>query len=151
LLVDKDFWSGLNHNVVVYLRGDYSGKVRVAPSPSSTYAGSTTYDSVATTYLSAQNLTRFTVPALLSGGARLIKLLKDGFPPAGSDLAAEVRCQSIVFSWGATGDDGTVGGPVDYEIRSSSVPLTDANFAAGTVVSSGDLTNLPDNAVELQV
>ena len=44
---------------------------------------------------------------------------------------------SVTLSWSATGDDGLTGPAHHYEVRWSASPITAANFAAATLVSSG--------------
>jgi hypothetical protein len=52
-----------------------------------------------------------------------------------TDLAApQVNDRSAVLTWTAPADDGPSGRAAAYELRRSSQPLTDANFAAGVVV-----------------
>lgn len=52
-----------------------------------------------------------------------------------TDLAApQVSDNATVLTWTAPSDDGPGGRAASYELRRSSQPLTDANFAAGTLV-----------------
>jgi hypothetical protein len=52
-----------------------------------------------------------------------------------TDLAAAmVSDQSVLLTWTAPGDDGLSGRATSYELRRSSQPITDANFASATVV-----------------
>jgi hypothetical protein len=48
--------------------------------------------------------------------------------------ASQVTDHSVVLTWTAPADDGPSGRASSYELRRSSQPLTDANFAAATVV-----------------
>lgn len=43
---------------------------------------------------------------------------------------------SLALSWTAPGDDGNVGTVTSYEVRRSTAPITDANFAAATLVAN---------------
>jgi hypothetical protein len=43
---------------------------------------------------------------------------------------------SVTFTWTATGDDGNVGTAAKYDLRMSSQPITEANYAAATIIPS---------------
>jgi hypothetical protein len=52
-----------------------------------------------------------------------------------TDLAAAMVSDSnLVLTWTAPGDDGASGRAAEYALRRSSNPITDANFAAASVV-----------------
>ncbi len=56
------------------------------------------------------------------------------------DLAApQVGDSSVVLTWTAPGDDGASGRAALYQLRRSSQPITDANFAAASVVPISQL------------
>jgi hypothetical protein len=150
LMVVNKSYDLATHNVTLYLRGDYTNQVFLSPSPIG-YSGSTSWTSASTTYIPAQNKTAFTISGMFGGEGRLVKLTKDLIAPSGSALGYDIDCTSIRFTWGAAGDDGTIGVATSYEIRSSTSPLTDANFVAGTLVSQGDLATLPDYEVTVSV
>lgn len=70
--------------------------------------------------------------------------LSPASPPTGSTApgavtdpaAVDVTENSATPSWTAPGDDGSSGTAAQYEIRMSSSPITDANYAAATIVDS---------------
>jgi hypothetical protein len=51
-------------------------------------------------------------------------------PAAVTDVTvAEIASNWVVLKWSATGDDGVVGAPATYDVRFSTSPITEANFA----------------------
>ncbi len=62
----------------------------------------------------------------------------DTVRPAAPALATSATTSSsVTLAWAATGDDSLAGVAHHYEIRWSGAPITPANFAAATLVSSG--------------
>jgi len=60
-------------------------------------------------------------------------------PGAVSDLeVSETRPDAAVLTFTATGDDGTTGMATGYDVRVSTVPLTNSNFATATSVPVAD-------------
>lgn len=53
-------------------------------------------------------------------------------------LAANVFAaeDTLRFTWTATGDDGNVGTAAGYDLRYSTAPITDANWAAATPITA---------------
>jgi hypothetical protein len=73
------------------------------------------------------NIVQFTTPAVT-----------DDVRPAPLALAVSAAgANSVSLSWTATGDDSLSGTATRYEVRWSTAPITPANFAAATLVSSG--------------
>ena len=61
----------------------------------------------------------------------------DTTPPAAAVLSTgSITAVSVRVSWTAPGDDGTSGTAVSYDLRYSTSPITDANFALASKVSS---------------
>ncbi len=73
------------------------------------------------------------------GAFPFIPLGPDVTPPAAvTTLAASmVSDQNLALRWIATGDDGTSGLATRYDLRESTSPITDSNFAAATAVPLG--------------
>jgi subtilisin family serine protease len=83
------------------------------------------------------------IPALAGltvSGARLNAFMAiadpDETPPAPVDDLVVVESGSnwLRVAWSATGDDGSVGTAVSYEMRRAGFPLDDSNFASGILV-----------------
>jgi hypothetical protein len=69
-------------------------------------------------------------------GARRVVGPDNTAPAAVGDLnTTEVNDNSLRLSWTATGDDGSIGTPSGYDLRFSTVPITDSNFSSATPVS----------------
>ncbi len=69
----------------------------------------------------------------------------DTIPPAQvTDLAAtNVQSRQLLLRWSAVGDDGMTGLASSYDIRYSTSPITDANFASATPVPQTPLPLVP--------
>ena len=62
----------------------------------------------------------------------------DYVPPAVvSDLSLETTYRDVLVRWTAPGDDGTTGQATAYDLRYSTSPITLANFASATPISTG--------------
>jgi len=61
----------------------------------------------------------------------------DVTPPAATNVGVQGGCNIITVSWTDTGDDGTTGQATGYEVRRSEAPITEANYAAATIVTGG--------------
>ena len=73
------------------------------------------------------NVIQFTTPAA-----------SDSVRPAPLALAVSATgVSSVSLTWTATGDDSLTGTATRYEVRWSTAPITDANFAAATLVTNG--------------
>ena len=61
----------------------------------------------------------------------------DGTPPASiADLVTTTKTvSSITVNWNAPGDDGAVGTATSYDLRYSTSPITEGNFASASQVS----------------
>src|SRR5439155_869880 len=61
----------------------------------------------------------------------------DGTPPASitSLVTTTNTVSSITVNWTAPGDDGAVGTATSYDLRYSTSPITEGNFASATQVS----------------
>ena len=76
-------------------------------------------------------------------GARLNAFMTiadpDSIPPGSvADLStSEPGSNTMRLAWTATGDDGNTGRATRYEIRYSTSPITEANFAGATLVPGG--------------
>ncbi len=59
-------------------------------------------------------------------------------PAAVTDLrVVDINNRSLTLAWTTTGDDGTTGTASTYDIRMSTDPIDDANFASAAVVAQG--------------
>jgi subtilisin family serine protease/PKD repeat protein len=65
-------------------------------------------------------------------------LQNDTTPPAPvADLTAQaVSAGSVTLGWTAPGDDGTIGSATAYDLRYSTAPIDDGNFAGATPVAN---------------
>ncbi len=78
----------------------------------------------------------------------------DNTPPAAvTDLAATVvDATTVQLSWTAPGDDGSTGAAASYDIRYSTIPITnDASFAAATAVQNPPTPQSAGGSEALQV
>jgi len=53
-------------------------------------------------------------------------------PAAVADLGAQTACNDVTLTWTAPGDDGTTGRAASYDVRYSTVTITDGNWGAAT-------------------
>jgi PKD repeat protein len=69
----------------------------------------------------------------------------DTIPPSQVvDLSLEsIDARSATLSWTATGDDGTVGNALSYDLRYSLAPITEENFGSAIQVTGLPLPNPP--------
>jgi len=90
---------------------------------------------------------------LVRSGARLNALLpiaaRDDVPPGpiGDLRVVESNSNSIVLTWTATGDDGTVGTALTYEVRYANFPINASNFLSASI-AAGPPVPAPSGSVE---
>ncbi|PYT14876.1 MAG: hypothetical protein DMF51_07755 [Acidobacteria bacterium] len=90
---------------------------------------------------------------LVRTGGRLNALVpiatRDDVPPGPIDdlRVVESNSNSIVLSWTATGDDGTIGRALSYEMRYANYPIDASNFAAA-ILAPGPPSPAPAGSVE---
>ena len=142
LVVNKNFYEESAAHYL-YLRGDRTGRVLMAPSAED-YDGSMLWELMTTTYVPQLGRTRITVPIMPGGQGRLFKVT----PPP---LQHSVSCEIITLSWSNPSTVGPGwGAPVSFEIRRATEPLIAENFAAGELVDDGLLVNLPNTEIEVE-
>ncbi len=123
----------------------WDSAIQVASVPAPKTAGSaesllvTGLDSGVAYYFAIKSTDKVGNVSTLSNVASGTTLPPDTTPPAAvHDLAAtNAKSNQVTLAWTASGDDGMVGQAAGYEIRYSTSQITDANFAAGTLVVQG--------------
>ncbi len=120
----KTFSDENGHHFLCYLNGNYDGMV----SDSAKLEGNG-FVQYAGIMAKGQNVTGI--------DAFNTQLSEDIIPPSPiADLSAEMNENSVLLSWTATGDDWHTGRASFYDIRYSTVPITESNFYSAQAVSN---------------
>lgn len=81
------------------------------------------------------NSTKPTLTGRRLNADRALEALEDSEPPeAITNLSATPHLLSVTLEWTATGDDGTSGTALEYDVRYSTNPITESNWESALLV-----------------